>query len=185
MTVEVLAPNFMEKSLCNVVEACSLAKDCYEIIREEIVRTLQEKVSPAQKILIDRISRCVATIFVAFCTVSGSWAVLGSLVFTAQVGWVLYECLRDVFKQGVTNEAILQAWMRVKKESRAFVENKIAPALLVAFAVDALFCCVIGISMQSLRHLLRSGLLSAPTTYVLYDWLVRNNEIVVADIHRA
>ena len=180
MVAETASPSFVDCLVYDAKEVWSFASDSYEIFREEIVKSLQAKVPPAQKILIDRISRSVASTFVAMCAISGSWGVPAVIVFVVHRGLVLYEFLREAFQVGTTNEGLLQVWRRVKEEYKRVLEEEIAPALLVALAVDTLFSFVIGISLPSLRLILRVGLVSLPMTYFWYNMLVEKCGVAAA-----
>lgn len=173
-----LSPSFIDRYMGDAREIWSFTVDCYEIFRQEIVASIRTKVSPAHAVLIDRISRSVASIFVALCALSGSKVVIAAIVLVIHRGSVLYEFVRQAVLSGASKEVLLRELKKVGKEYKRALSEELAPALLVAFSVDTIFCFVLGIGLPSLRLLLRAAVVSLSITYFWYNTLVEQCKAV-------
>lgn len=153
-------------------ELCYIVHDSAEIIREETVSSLKQYFSPTQGKLIDRISLLSVDIFTGMCVLSRVFLAPVAILFVIRRSGPMIDFVQEIIRPEATTDSIAKVWKDITKKYQKIFLTEIAPAMIVAFAVDAVFCIVIGIGTCSLYHLMRGVGVSLPVSYSLYRLLL-------------
>jgi hypothetical protein len=167
---------------CSIAQALwSCACESCTIVKEEAVNywiqgypgiVWNKYASPAQKQLIGRINIRVIDLFSTICALEGVFVVPALVGLILYRGWPLFKLGTEVLFYNSDQKPLGDKWNEVKEEYRKIVVEEFAPALAIAFAIDLIFCSVVGICTLSLCHLLRAAAVSLPAAYSLYRLLV-------------
>ena len=146
-----------------------LCCDLYETTRRYAVASLPSSLSPQQKNVINRITQCVPEIFVALCALSGHCLVLATCVWIVCRSVVPFNLFIEGLRTGNMHASFFRGGGFAMIEYPRMFEEKIGPALLVAFAVDSLFCVVVGVATLSFYHICKALMVSMPAAYLMYE----------------
>jgi hypothetical protein len=157
-------------------EFCSIVYDSWEIIKDEAAKSLSSYASLPQKHLLERIHISVVEIFATVCVLQSVWLIPAAIVFVIQRGRPLVKMAREFLSSESTVESLSRKWKEVQADYKKQLVDEITPNLIVAFAIDALFCIVVGLGTRSLYHVMRAAMVSGLVAYSLYALLIERCE---------
>ena len=156
------------ESFSRIEDFCTLCFDLYDIVRQSVVTSLSSSLIPAQRRLVERVSRCVLEIFVVLCALSGRCLFLAACVWVVcRSALCISPLVRSFLSRGAGELISIHRETLLNEYKRVF-EERIGPALFVAFAIDSLFCFIMGICTLNFYYICRALMVSMPITYLMY-----------------
>jgi hypothetical protein len=143
--------------------------DSYEKGRQQVENFACEQLPWVSKELIAKVTKCASEILIDLWIVSGVFILPPVTIFAVKRLMPIAKCAMEYVKRGSTAESKLAAWNIMKQEYKDSLRDTIAPALLVALSVTAVFWVTYGLVALKLALLAKGACLLLPTCFALYE----------------
>lgn len=147
-------------------------RDDYEFVGKQVVEQVSQRCGAVHGALASRVYSSALEALINVCALTGFFAFPACIVLAAKRIFPIHPVLTELVKG--SKESLSVKWREFVEFYKRALTDTIAPGLMVAFAVDAVFCSVVGILTLNPIFLLRAGALSGPTAFFIYRALVHD-----------